>query len=344
MGDFMKVLLIKTSSMGDLIHTLPAISDAARAIPDIQFDWVVEKNFADIPAWHPQVQRVIPVSLRQWRKHIFAKETREAIAALRDTFHEQQYDLILDAQGLVKSACLLFLVQGKRAGLDWRSARESLASLMYQQTHRVNFYQHAVVRMRQLFSSALHYDLPQTAPDFGLQARQFPQNAANTKDIVFLFGTTWTSKQWPEAYWIALAKLAEQSGYRIKLSGHGARETESAERMAAASPNIDLLPSLSIADMAAVLANAKGVVAVDTGFGHLAAALNLPTVSIYGSTNPAYTGALGSSSITLAANFPCSPCLSRTCEYKKAAVVQPACYTTITPEKVWLTLQNLMTS
>src|SRR3990167_497612 len=116
----MRVLLIKTSSMGDVIHTLPAITDAYKAIPGIQFDWVVEEGFAEIPGWHPAVSEVIPVALRRWRKNWRSAETRAAWRALRARLNERQYDLVLDAQGLVKSAFVAFFAKGARAGLDWQ--------------------------------------------------------------------------------------------------------------------------------------------------------------------------------------------------------------------------------
>lgn len=334
----MRVLLIKTSSMGDLIHTFPALTDAGRMIPGITFDWVVEDSFAAIPKWHPLVRQVIPVALRRWRKGIFSKETRSELNILRAQLRNQQYDLILDAQGLVKSSFLTFFAKGTRAGLDWKSARESLASLAYQRKYTVNFYQHAVVRMRALFSAAIGYSIPETMPDFCLSRQSFHPSKSNEKYIVFLFGTTWASKQWPENYWRRLAELAKNAGYKIKLSGNDAEEFLKAARIAKDNAAVDVLPRLDITGMAGLLANAKAAVAVDTGFGHLAAALNIPTVSIYGSTNPEYTGALGASSIHLAANFACAPCLRYECNYKQAAVVTPACYSTVTPERVWSAL------
>lgn len=338
----MRVLLVKTSSMGDIIHTLPALTDACRAIPGITFDWVVEDAFADIPRWHPAVNRIIPVALRRWRKGILSTDTRSGWGRLRKQLNEQHYDLILDAQGLVKSAFLTFFTSGVRAGLDWGSARESLASLAYQRKFKVNFYQHAIVRMRSLFSLAFDYALPETLPDFGLSRQQFPPQINDENYLVFLFGTTWTSKQWPESYWSSLAELAGKSGYRVKISGNNAEELERAARIGSRSAVVDILPRLAIPAMAKLLANAKAAVAVDTGFGHLAAALDVPTVSIYGSTNPAYTGALGKSSIHLAANFPCAPCLSRDCQYRKVSEVTPACYTTVQPGRVWTALKELL--
>ena len=242
----MRVLLIKTSSMGDIIHTLPALTDASLALPGISFDWVVEESFADIPSWHTSVDKIIPVALRKWRKGIFSSGTRKGWKALREQLREHQYDLIIDAQGLAKSAFLTFFAKGLRVGLDFKSARESLASFAYQKKLKVNFYQHAVHRMRSLFALALDYPLPQTQADFGLMHASFPPVIADKNYLVFLFGTTWTSKQWPENYWSDLAELAGAKGYRIKISGYHADEIAQAKRIAAKSAFIDILPNLDI--------------------------------------------------------------------------------------------------
>ncbi len=339
----MRVLLIKTSSMGDIIHTLPALTDAGEAIPGITFDWVVEESFAEIPKWHPLVGKVIPVALRKWRKNLLASTTRTAWKTVRQGLNEHEYDLVLDAQGLVKSAFITYFTRGLRAGLDWGSAREPLASLAYQRTCTVNFYQHAVVRMRSLFSQLLDYKLPDTGPDFGLERSWFDApaciNSPDEKYIVFLHGTSWDSKQWPEAYWAQLSQIAAKTGYRIKVSGSFPAEMERAERIARLGANVDVLPNLNIPQMAQLLAKAQAAVAVDTGLGHLAAALNVPTVSVYGPTNPEYTGALGESSVLLAAKFHCAPCLARECKYREQSEVTPACYATVNPLIVWEALK-----
>ncbi|RDI44596.1 lipopolysaccharide heptosyltransferase I [Aquicella lusitana] len=338
----MRVLLIKTSSMGDIIHTLPALTDAGKAVPGIIFDWLVEDAFVDIPRWHPCVDKIIPVALRRWRKGIFSRDTRAEWKTLRGKLDQQRYDLILDAQGLVKSAFLAFFTKGLRAGLGWRSAREKLASLAYQRKCTVNFHQHAIVRMRSLFAQALGYHVPETLPEFNLDRQQFQQPSQPENYLVFLHGTTWVTKQWPEKYWIELGELAAAAGFRIKMSGGNALEMERAERMAKQCAAIEVIPYLGIAGMAALLANAKGAVSVDTGFGHLAAALDVPTVSLYGPTNPAFTGALGRTSIHLATPFSCAPCLSRTCSYKTPSSVTPACFGTLPPQRVWEAMQGLI--
>lgn len=352
----MRVLLIKTSSMGDLVHTLPALSDAGSAIPDIRFDWVVEDGFAEIPALHPLVDQIIPISLRRWRKGIFSAKTRQEWRQLKLELRKKQYDLILDAQGLVKSAFLMLLLRGKCVGLDWSSARESLASIFYDEKCTVNFYQHAVVRMRQLFSQAFKYPLPNTPPNFALdrsriandqrdaapyiQSQSNIQSSANQPYIVFLHGTTWQTKLWPEQYWQELAKMIAQYDVRVKISGGNEEELARARRIAQDCEQVDVLPRLSIMGMASLLANARGVVALDTGFAHLAAALSVPTISLYGATSAQFTGAIGAHSLQLSANHPCAPCLQKKCTYKGPALVKPACFGSIPPTFVWRMLRQ----
>ncbi len=334
----MRVLLIKTSSMGDLIHTLPALTDALLHYPDLKIDWVVEESFVDIPSWHPAVNRVIPIALRRLRKNLTSLQTWKEWVAMRRRLREEKYDIVLDAQGLVKSALLTFMARGKRIGLDRQSAREGLAAFAYQTHCTVNFQQHAIHRMRSLFSQAFNYPLPTTPPDFGLKGLLKP---VQEPYLVFLHGTTWSSKQWPEEYWLALATKAAASGFRIKISGASEAEVARAARLAASQPAFDPMPRLRINAMADLLAGSAGAIAVDTGFAHLAAALGLPTVSIFGSTNPEFTGAVGDRAVNLGAQFPCSPCLARTCQFKEAAPVTPACYATVNPDRVWQTFQLL---
>ncbi len=196
----MRVLLVKTSSLGDVIHTLPALTDAARAIPGIQFDWVVEEGFAEIPAWHPAVARVIPVAIRRWRKNLWQTLRNGEWRRFKQRLKEVDYDLVIDAQGLLKSAWLTRYV-GKTpvAGLDRDSAREPLASRFYRRAYPVAWGQHAVERTRQLFAQALDYPLPESVGDYGLDREQLADADPGAPYLVFLHGTTWDTKHWPEA-------------------------------------------------------------------------------------------------------------------------------------------------
>lgn len=339
----MRALVIKTSSMGDVIHTLPALTDAGRAIPALRFDWVVEENFAEIPRWHPLVENVIPVAIRRWRKNIFSKPTRLAWQQLRATLKTRKYDFIIDAQGLVKSAWLTRLAHGIRCGADWHSAREPLASLFYQRKYPIQQEQHAILRVRSLFSQALNYPLSTSIPDYGIDRTRLANPQTTEKYLVFLHGTTWPTKHWPEEYWHELTKIANQQGFLVKLAWGNAEEEARAQRIAANCTQVEVLPRLNLVGIAAILAGATAIVAVDTGLGHLAAALNVPTVSLYGPTNPVLTGALGQSQLHLTAKFPCAPCLSRTCTYaaSHSSPLYPPCFTTLPPRSVWDSLTTL---
>src|SRR5690606_15007848 len=140
-----RVLIVRTSSMGDLVHTLPAVSDIARHYPGVAVDWVAEEGFAEIPTWHPAVDQVIPVALRRWRKAWWSAPVRRERAAYIRQLQSRRYDAVIDSQGLIKSAALVAMrAHGPRHGLDWQSAREPLASVFYQHRHAVQPMQAAV--------------------------------------------------------------------------------------------------------------------------------------------------------------------------------------------------------
>ena len=336
----MRVLIIKTTSLGDLIHLLPALTDARAVYPDIQFDWVVEGSFQEVPSWHEAVDRVIPVRLRQWRKQPFAKTTREAWGQFKKSLRERRYDKVIDAQGLMKSAFLARQALGPRYGLGFRSAWEPLASLIYQHRIRVDPKQHAVVRMRHLMAGCLGYECPTTTPDYGIDLKVAAD--PNSSDIIFIHGTTWDTKEWPVDYWQQLLKLVVADGYRVLIPWGNEKEYQRAQTISASHPGAQVLPKLSLLEVAAVLAKARGAIAVDTGIGHLAAALALPTVSLYGPTDPLATGAMGANQIHLSADFACAPCLNERCRFTGEAEVQPACFSRLSPETVWNSLQKMI--
>ena len=304
----MRVLLVKTSSLGDVIHALPALTDAARAIPGITFDWVVEEGFAEIPTWHPAVGKVIPVAIRRWRKNIWETIKSGEWKRFKQNLRTEKYDLVIDAQGLVKSAWLTRYVKAPVAGLDKDSAREPLASRFYQRRLAVARGQHAVERLRQLFAVALGYDLPKGLGDYGLDVERLIELPRNKPYVLLLHGTTWDTKHWPEVYWRDLALRMGHMGVEVRLPWGNPAEKARAERIASGLSNAVVLPKLNLAGVAKVLASASACVAVDTGLGHLAAALDVPTISLFGPTNPGLTGAYGKGQIHLASDFPCAPC------------------------------------
>lgn len=338
----MKVLIVKTSSLGDVLHTLPAVTDAMHALPGIRFDWVVEEAFAEIPAWHPAVEKIIPVAVRRWRKRpVHAVVSGEFSAFWRD-LRAHDYDFIIDAQGLIKSALLTRMARGPRYGLDKVSAREPWSALAYQHRYIVPKQQHAIERVRQLFAAALGYSVPHAGLDYGITRQQFSQHASSGNDMVFLHGTSWPSKQWPRPYWIRLAQFSNAAGFGVSLPWGNAAEHEDAQEIAEACENARVLPKLNLTELASLLTSARAVIGVDTGLAHLAAALSVPTLTLYGATRPALTGTRGQAQLHLSAEFACSPCLARECLYQGFSEFKPACYQSIGPETVWNVANRLM--
>ncbi|MBK5143949.1 lipopolysaccharide heptosyltransferase RfaC [Budviciaceae bacterium BWR-B9] len=297
----MRVLIVKTSSMGDVLHTLPALTDAQNAIPNIRFDWVVEEGFAQIPSWHNAVDQVIPVAIRRWRKSWFSADTRKERAAFIAQLQSHHYDAIIDAQGLIKSAFLITRkAKGTKHGQDRHSAREPLASWFYDVKHAIPKNQHAVERTRQLFALSLGYPKPEQKGDYGI-ARRFlatPPADANTY-LVFLHATTRDDKHWPEQHWRELIALTADSGLRIKLPWGAPHEHERAKRLAKGFQHVEVLPKLPLEEIANVLAGAKAVVSVDTGLSHLTAALDRPNITLYGPTDPGLIGGYGKNQLSV---------------------------------------------
>lgn len=349
----MRVLIFKTSSLGDVIHTLPALTDAARAVPGVRFDWVVEEAFAEIPAWHPAVDRVIPVALRRWRRAPLQAWRSGEWRAMKTAIAASGADLAIDAQGLIKSALLTRYTAAPVHGLDRASVREPLAARFYDVPHPVARGRHAVERVRELFARALGYAVPGTPCDYGLDRARVLAGATppGTPTLVCLHGTTWPTKHWPEAYWRELAERATAAGWRLRLPWGSEAERARAERIAAGLAGAEVLPRLPLAGIASVLAGASACIAVDTGLGHLAAALDVPTVSLFGPTNPGLTGAWGPRQRHLASDFPCAPCLSQRCGHRPSADEsarfdlareQPLCFTRLGPQRVLDALGTLV--
>ena len=336
----MRTLIIKTSSLGDVLHTLPAVSDAAAQCPGMRFDWVVEEAFAEVPGWHAAVDEVIPVALRRWRHRPFHMlRLGEPQAAVRH-IRQREYDQVIDAQGLMKSAVMTRLARGPRAGLDRHSAREALSAFACDSRIPVARNQHAVTRVRQLFAAALDYPLPDTAADYGIQANFIA--GQRQPYLVFLHGTTWPTKHWPEPYWVQLTAMASAAGLRVKIPWGNKTEHQRAERIASASGAVEVLPRMTLSELAAVIVSATAVVGVDTGLVHLAAALGTPCITMYGSTDPGLIGTLGESQAQLRAAFSCSPCQQRICSYTGKSDVFPACYGTLDAHRVWAELDKML--
>jgi heptosyltransferase-1 len=285
-----KLLIVKTSSLGDVIHNLPIISDIRAHHADIEIDWLVESSFSDIPKLHPHVNEVIPVSLRQWRKSLFSQQTWQQIDSFKQTLAAKKYDIVLDNQGLLKSALLTRLVRGEKHGYDRQSIREPIASLFYDIKHNVTRQQHAVARNRQLAAAAFGYAMPNQLPDYGLKVSTAIPIQLPKPYIVALHSTSRDSKLWETTSWIALGEALSEHQVQLILPWSNDFEHKRADFIADKLPNATVLPKLTIHQLALVLKQAHAAVGVDTGLSHLAAALDVPTVAIYTDTDPTLTG------------------------------------------------------
>jgi len=335
----MKLLLVKTTSFGDILHAFPALTDAWRRVDGLVCDWLVEAPYAAIPGWHPAVRNVIPVAMRGWRRPPWVQHL-PAITHFVKRLRRERYDLVLDAQGLMKSAVLARLARGRRVGFSAKVVRETPALRLYNGTVDVAAGGHVVDRLRELFAGAMGYTVPGDL-DYGLRLPPGPAGDADPY-LVFIPGTTWPSKRWPRAYWRELAGYATAAGWRVEVLAGSEAEREAAGRITESVDGTTVQSALALEELARFLAGAHAVVSVDSGPGHLAAAVGTPGVSVYGATDPARTGIRGPGQVHLQADFECAPCLRRECRFVDRGQVYPDCYATVSPQHVWSTLRDLI--
>jgi len=290
-----RVLIVKTSSMGDVVHALPLASDIRRRHPQATIDWLIEESFAAIPRLHAAIDRVITVALRRWRRSPLSPRTWSELRAARAALRERRYDAILDCQGLLKSAWMARWAHGPRWGPDRASARELLASLLYTHTVAMPRGQHAIARNRALGAAALATDtgLP---PDFALAAPPLPLDgpaAVVPPYAVLLTNASRASKLWPDERWQAVAAHLHGRGLKLLLFAGSAQEEAATRRRAAGMAGSQVAPRCGLDAVAKVLAGARLVVGLDTGLSHLAAALGSPTLGIFCDYDPALVGITG---------------------------------------------------
>jgi heptosyltransferase-1 len=289
----LRLLIVKTSSMGDVVHALPALTDLRAQLPAVEVDWLVEAPFAALPALHPGVREVLPLAWRKWRKRLAERETWRTMGALRERLRAARYDLVLDLQGLLKSALWARQAAAPVAGYDRASAREPLAALLYARTATVARDLHAVQRCRRLAASHLGYVLPGSAPDFGIAPPPLGADwAAPARYAVLIPSASRDEKLWPEPHWVAVGNRLAQAGCTPVVLWGGTAEQQRAQRIAAGCAGV-VPPFLSVRDAAALLGRAQVVVGLDTGFSHVAAAFGVPTLGIYCDHEPGLAGITG---------------------------------------------------
>jgi heptosyltransferase-1 len=329
--------------MGDVVHTLPALTDAARAIPSIKFHWAVDESFADIPAWHANVEKIFPVALRRWRAGLSSADGRSEVKNSLKELRGKGYDAIVDLQGEFKSAFIARLAKGKRYGYDGASAREWGAHAAYREKIDVAKGTHSMSRMRKLLSQALGYSYDEVAVDYGIEPKRLPMASVTTDRpyVVFIHSTSWASKNWPEQYWRELAGSVAAAGYAVVLPWGSEEERERSNRIAGKHAHRLVLPMLPISGKAAIINGASATVGLDTGLSHIAAALGIPSLTLYGATDPNLCGAIGANQIHIKSDFECLGCHETNCSFTKSSF-KPACFESLTPATVWRQLEQIL--
>jgi heptosyltransferase-1 len=301
-----EILFIKTSSLGDVVHHMPAVTDVRRHLPDARLAWVVEEDYAPLVRLHPAVDAVIPVATRRWRRTPFAAATWREISWFRAVLRARAFDAAIDTQGLLRSALIAGAVRGVRHGYDRASIREPLACPFYDVRHRVTRRAHAIARNRALCALALGYDAKQPL-DYGLDRSAIAGKAAARPYGLLIHGTAQARKLWAEPHWAAVARHVRERGYDVVLPWGSAAERARSEAIAAAAglgaagqDPASYLPDRQPLDaVAAMIAGASFAIGVDTGLVHIAAALGVPLVAIFVESEPGLTGPMGGGPIAV---------------------------------------------
>lgn len=327
-----RILVVKTSSLGDVVHALAAVNDALQA--GFEVDWVVEEGFADIPRAHPGVSTVIEVAWRRWRRHL--RSSQAEMLNFYRTLRSRDYELVIDSQGLLKSSVISLFARGATAGFSHTSAREPWGAFFYRHRHRVAQGGHAIDRQRALFAKSLGYSLSEEWRT-GIER---PRTASN--QVFLLHGTTWDTKHWPESMWLDLIDRYLAAGLQPLVTWGDELERARAGRLVdAGATMIDRRPIRALMDL---LSGCALVVAVDSGLGHLAAALGVPTIGLYGATSGELTGCRGQTASFIQGETACAPCMRKQCRaYRGPALewqgrtIVPPCFASVTPERVFST-------
>ena len=290
----MKVLILKLTSMGDLMHALPALTEAEQNIKNISFDWVVDKAFSSVPGWHPAVDKIIKTDHRNWKKQLFSSEPREALNLVKKEINATDYDYVVDMQNNLKSAFLSFLSDHRVTGMDASSSREYPAHWAYSNKVNINKSLHAIDRQKELLASSLGYS-PTSDINYGISKVKFlePAMALPARYVVLVQNASWPTKQWPVASWKDLVKHLDGRGVNVLLPSGNKEELLRAKDIASVSKKATALEILPLNEVAYIIDNADYCICSDTGLAHLSAVVGTPSLTLYGPTDTSLIGTTG---------------------------------------------------
>ncbi len=286
MENLKKILLVRTSSMGDVIHTFPAAVDFKKAFPDAKLHWLIEESFAPVCALCSAVDEMRITAFRRWRKTPFSSKTWEEVKALKEHLRLEHYDAVVDTQGILRSAWAASWAGVPVTGYSRDTVREKLATLFYQKTFQMPSTLGTVRRYRRMLATSIGYEIDEEHPKFGARVPQI-----DTVDLPCRFATLFVNaslkrpKLWKEERWEELICALADMGLHSVLFWGNDSEKERVQRIAKVSPLAIVMPRMSIPEIASVVARAQIGIGLDTGLMHLAAALAIPCVGVWVDTN-----------------------------------------------------------
>lgn len=291
----MRILIIKLTSMGDLMHTLPALTDASKVYPDIQFDWVVDENFSEVPSWHQKVSETITTNHRAWKKQLLSSSLRRDLIELKARINGKNYDAVIDMQNNLKSAVLSYFVKKEVHGMDKKSAREYPAHWAYAFKHEIPKNFHAITRQRSLLAQSLNYKIIDESIDYKVDKNQFVAPNCNlpNKYLVLVHNASWPTKLWPISYWQKFIELINSEDYIAVLPSGTKEELARAKEIVSTNKKAIALQQLPLNEIAYVIEHSMGCVCSDTGLAHLSAVLDKPSVTMYSVTDEKLIGTRG---------------------------------------------------
>ena len=285
------VLLIKTTSLGDVLHNLPVVCDIRQQKPSLAIDWCAEEPFCALLKLNPNIRRTIPVAIRKWRKAIFKRSTWREFKDFKKTLQSEHYEQIIDSQGLLKSALIAKMAQGKRCGFEESVIKERFAARFYDEHFLIERQQNAVMRNRQLAAAVLNYTID-SPPEYGLNPPKMDFPFLPKKPFtVALSATSRADKMWAKNKWIVLTR--NFADFVFVFTAGSESERENVQKIVDHAKNAILAPPLKLDEIAALIAQAQAVIGVDTGLTHLGVALKIPTIALFLASDPALTGVLG---------------------------------------------------
>jgi len=281
--------------MGDLMHALPALTEAKENIDDISFDWVVDTNFASVPSWHPLVNKIITTNHRNWKKQLFSKNSRKSLKDVINQINESDYDLVVDMQNNLKSAFISYLCEHDVVGMDSESVREYPAHLAYSKKINVDKKLHAIERQKKLLGDSLGYKYKQNPINYGASFDKFikPDITLPHKYFVLVQNASWITKQWSIEKWQQLIKHLEGKGIFMLLPSGNLEELERAKEICSVSDKAHTIDLMSLNEIAYIVKNANFCICSDTGLAHLSALTGTPSITLYGPTKTSLIGTTG---------------------------------------------------